>query len=383
MTPCLVLFLLFAFASPISLLSADKPLWVLDPATIGVPDNWNESSAKGESRYSRINLQVSADDEIIISFNQRRKQIDLATKSTPEKSGSVLVSLFISPSDGKLIRKNEWPVMGESSLQDQISRGSRIQALASGGYVGIINGHLQVLDSSMKVLNERFLNRPDEDRVYKLFTSLSGPFFILAQRYSKLKDKVEIIDSRTLVTTGREDLPDIGMQDIWEDHLLGIQEQGQTIYNLKARKIGGSWLDIALKPEPGQYTQARFTNNGDIVVAAYHNNCHLWFVIKGSARSDAIVYPRDEIIRNIIAARRASIIAIRIAKWGGVRALLDMNSASCVVVYDLTTQQMLLKTKARDDMIGYAISSDGRSLAVLTEKKLEMYDVPAKSTKKK
>jgi hypothetical protein len=62
----------------------------------------------------------------------------------------------------------------------QIQFGSRIQSLASGGYVGIINKHLQVLDSSLKTLNDRILDLPKEQGwVYDLITPLSGPFFIL------------------------------------------------------------------------------------------------------------------------------------------------------------------------------------------------------------
>lgn len=73
-------------------------------------------------------------------------------------------------------------------------------------------------------------------------------------------------------------------------------------------------------------------------------------------------------------------MAIEISKWGGIRAALDMSDLNWISVYDIAKQQLLLKTKARDSIVGYALSSDARSLLVLTNKRLEMYAVPKMRT---
>ena len=100
-------------ASLAVLFAADKPIWKLDTQAQGIPKMWIDRPVES-SRYSAVRLQISPDNEVIISFFQRRRQRELATKTTPEKSGSIFVSLFIDKDDGGLITKSEWPVIGES-----------------------------------------------------------------------------------------------------------------------------------------------------------------------------------------------------------------------------------------------------------------------------
>ena len=372
-------------ASLAVLFAADKPIWKLDTQAQGIPKMWIDRPVES-SRYSAVRLQISPDNEVIISFFQRRRQRELATKTTPEKSGSIFVSLFIDKDDGGLITKSEWPVIGESVWWERASRGSRIKSLASGGYVGIINGHLQVLDSSLKVIHDRTLDRPREHWKYDLITPLAGSFFILAQRYVKFTERIEVIDSRTFKILDQWESSDLCVQDIWEDHIVAIRSQGNNGYNVIEKRIGGSWRNVFSKMEE-EYNQARFTNNGTIAEASYlkqnlvANDC--WFVIDGENKSDPIIYSKRERIQNIIPAQQIPVIAIEISKMSGFRAAIDMNSQNLVVLYDMLKRRKLLETKSHEDIIGYALSPDGLSLALLTEEKLEVYAVPSIDSKKK
>ncbi|NLV29672.1 MAG: hypothetical protein GXY47_00835 [Acidobacteria bacterium] len=362
------------------LFAIDKPVWSLDLSTLNVPPNWIWRSDISESRYSRISLQFSAADEVIISWFRQNRQIELATKSSPEKAGSDFVSLFIDKTDGKLIKKSEWPVLGESGYLAQIGYGSRIQPLSSGVYAGIINGHLQVLDSNLKMLSDRILDLPKGQYwAYELITPRSGPFFILKLGYTLYNSRIEVIDSRISKTVEQEDVTDLDVQDIWGDHILGIQKQGPDNYILKEKRIGGPWEPFGIKV--GQYSQVQYTTLGMAVTYQIPNTSEFrsyWFSINGGKRSEPVILSKHEGIMRVMPARQASVIAMEYSKLSGLRLLLDKNPLHWIVVYDLVTQKILLKTKAEEGILGCALSSDGRYLAVLTEKKVEMYAVPGK-----
>lgn len=370
---------LFVFAGQIPLLAADDPLWKLDSKTLGIPKMWVDSQAKGESRYSRIRLQFTAGDEIVISFHQKRKQIGLVTKNTPEHSGSVLASLFISKIDGMVKNQKEWPVIGESGLWEQLRRGSRLQLLPSGYYIGIINCRLQLLDPTLSLLHDRMLDRQQR---YDLITPITGPYFILSYVDNELNRDdydVEIIDSRTFTTVEKMAVPDnVSIRDIWEDRMLAIAGSEQNGYHIKERRVDGPWNDIGSTGE--EYKHARYTSYGKIAVTRHLpvslRCCDSWFIMDGRNTNEACVYSNEEMIQDIMMAPHASIIAVKISKWSGTRAALDLNAVSWVVIHDIKTRRVLLKTKAQEGMIDYALSPNGRSLAILTEKKLEMYIVP-------
>ena len=74
---------------------------------------------------------------------------------------------------------------------------------------------------------------------------------------------------------------------------------------------------------------------------------------------------------------------MKLSKWDGWRAALDRDPLDWIVVHDLRTREALLSTPACDDLVSYALSSDGRYVAVLTSRRLELYAVPEAGVRKR
>ena len=62
--------------------------------------------------------------------------------------------------------------------------------------------------------------------------------------------------------------------------------------------------------------------------------------------------------------------------------MLDLNGKDWIQAYDLYTQQVLLETRqySAGEVIDYAISPKGDSIVLLTEKKVELYNVSSKKS---
>ena len=179
-----------------TLFAADKPAWTIDYNKLNLPPHPKPVELGKERNHEPgYKVQFTPDNKVLISFWERRPQTELATKDTPENSGSVFVALLLSRETGELIRRVEWPVMRESLSGQRFSYGSRIYPLRSSGYVGIINRHLQVFDSSFNVVHNRVLER-FEDAMYNLIVPLYGQFFSIGS-WDGTNWITEIIDSKT------------------------------------------------------------------------------------------------------------------------------------------------------------------------------------------
>ncbi|HSW39778.1 MAG TPA: hypothetical protein VLL97_09835 [Acidobacteriota bacterium] len=343
-----------------------------------------------------LRLHFSPEDEVYVTFIQRRQQTELASESNPEKSGTVFNALFFSKEDGSLVKRHEWPTMGELAIKDQIAHGSRLFPLPNGGYVGIIYRQLQVLDSSLKVLHSRKLDRL-EQRLYRLIVPKCGPYFVLAQVYTRVDTNIEVFDTRSFEIVEQLNMPDLGILDIWEDRLLavGLREipgkyRSHRLY-FREKRIGEDrWAKIGLEEQPG-HSSAGYTNTGAIVVndtipglnrPEYRDR---WFIMDNGKKGEPVVYAGRDRPGTSIPARSAPIMAVRMGREDRIRAALDMdNSAiSWIDVLDLRTSKRLLRTRTTRFMLEFALSSDGRRLAVLTDKTLELYNVPVPEETKK
>jgi hypothetical protein len=83
------------------------------------------------------------------------------------------------------------------------------------------------------------------------------------------------------------------------------------------------------------------------------------------------------VIVSITPARRAPVIAVLLTRQSAIRSFLDLtrDSWNWVVVHESDTGRKVVTTPKCFDLEAYALSSDGQTLAVLTEKKLEAYAV--------
>ena len=106
----------------------------------------------------------------------------------------------------------------------------------------------------------------------------------------------------------------------------------------------------------------------------------MWFTIENGETSNP-VFLEGETAQNLVPARQAPVVAIKTSK---LRAF-DLGGAGWIDVYNINTQQRLLRTKTHKEGTYYALSSDGRSLAVFlgAQRKIELYKIPVPGSKKK
>jgi len=382
------LFLMVYFSA--TMFAADKPAWTIDYKKLNLPKHPKPVEVGKEQNHNPgYTVQFTPDNNVLISFWERRPQTELATKDSPDKSGSVFVVLLLSIETGEPIRRIEWPVMGESLFGQRIRHGSRIYPLHSDGYVGIINRHLQVHDSSFNIIFDRLLENKYEMERYDLITPLHGQFFIFGS-WDGVSCTIEIIDSKTFKTIEQwnESSHIFNMSsllmDIWGDQLLLTRHttdfHGRNFF---VKKIGTSkWNDLGTLPKVNVY--AKFIYNGIIVFTGYieqmFDSKEFWFKIENGKVSEPIFEGLQ-----FKPSLNTSIVAAGASHLSDFRRTFDMDSKDWIEAYDLNTRQVLLATKrySASDIVDYAISPDGDSIVLMTKKKIELYNVNPKKAKKK
>ena len=368
------MFLLLFF--PLSLFASDRPVWTIDSKKWNLPQRTHGPEAWVDPRYR---IQFTPDDKVLISFFDRRPQTELATKDTPEKSGHFFVALLLSRETGELIRRVEWPVIGESGPSQQFRYGSRISPLRSGGYVGIFNRRLQVLDSSFNVIHERILETSEQrGTAFEIITPLYGQFFIFLSHEDR-NWSAEIIDSKTFKIAERLD-EKVMLMDIWGDRLLATWRTADVPESrFFEKRIGASqWNDLVGLHE--RNAEARYIYNGTIIVTGTTGGPDFrgfWFSIEDGKKNDPAsrgLLFKPSLNTSIVASKRSHLSAIR--------RMLDLNSMDWIEAYDLSTQQVLLATRrySAEQIRDYAISPDGMSIVLMTINRIELYTVPPERT---
>jgi len=371
-------YLLFLMLLPsTTLFAADKPTWTVAVKKLNLPKKIY--SPREPVKDPNLKVQFTLDNNVLISFLEHRLQTDLVTKETLEKSGSIFVVLLLSRETGEVVRRVEWPVLGESTRSQQYRYGSRVYPLHSIGYVGIINRQLRVLDSFFNVIHDRVLETPNSGR-YELIVPLYGQYFIF--KYFNNSDLItEVVDSKTFKTVEYVNVQNSEIWSIWGDRLLAIKfSNGHLERRFLEKKVGASqWNDLGLTY--GGSAEAKFIHNGAIVVmdSIGHapNRKGFWFKIEGGKKSESVF----KSIGISKLSTNTPIIAVNVGELSDFRRVLDLNTVSWIEAYDLSTQQIMLSTRKHTNMVDYAISPNGDSIALMTEKKIELYNVNSKKAK--
>jgi len=368
--PC-QLFLLIAISQ--AMLAAENPAWITTVKTLNLPQKmYNQRESVIDPNFK---IHFTTDNKVLISFLQHQSQIKLATKDTPENSGSVFVVLLLSEETGELIKRVEWPVMGESAPVPQMRYGSRIYPLCSGGYVGIINRHLQVFDSSLNVVFDRILETP-KNKMYDLMVPTHGRFFIV--EFEEDNNLVtEVIDSKTFKTVEHLDMP-TQLMDIWDEQLLATSHPDARESRVFKKIIGDAQWNALLTTE--KYVNTKFIYNGSILITGYVGQSPdtkgYWFTIE----DDKVSKP---IFKGLIfkPSWNTSIIACVTSELSDFRRTFDLDSIDWIEAYDLNTRTVIFKTKkySASDIVDYAISPDGQNIVLMTKKKIEFYKNPHSS----
>jgi len=154
----LLFFSLMAFAP--AAFAAGKRGWTFDYKKWNLPEYGMQVRDRNKwetmGGYDKPNpyyeVDFTPDNIIFISFLEYKYQPQLGSKAQPEK----MVVLLLSREKGKLIKRIEWPVI--TDYGNRTRSFYRIYPLPSGGYIALINGRLQALDSSFSVIHERVLD---------------------------------------------------------------------------------------------------------------------------------------------------------------------------------------------------------------------------------
>ena len=372
--------LLMLFFS-VFLFSADKPALVVKNKTLDLPKYENYRKNEIPNYDPEFKIQFSQKDEIMLSFFQRSKHPVLTIKDDQGKASLFFNIILLSGEDGKLINKVEWPAVGELDWVERLHYGSRIYPLPDNGYVGMFHKRLQVLDSALNVIYDKLLERLPERYVYDIFPPSHGTFFALCQSNKRYSGENDIIDSDTFKVV---DKVSGGIVDIWGDKLLmvGFSEKNK-INSLYEKRIGSIYDGFHLKID--NYTDAKFTHNGAAIVLSYKGQSppyaqHYWLTIENGMAGNPVLVD-GEFVNTLVTAREAPVFAVRSAK----SRLFDRGGAGWINVYDINSKQKLLQTKTYNDNFDYALSSDGRILALFVheKRKIEIYKVPESGNKKK
>ena len=377
----LLLLLLSTTFAPVAF-AAGKLVWTFDYTKWNLPEYgkplYDKNKLETMGAYDKpnpwYNVQFTPDNEILISFLEHRYQPQLGSKAQPEK----IVVLLLSRGKGELIRRVEWSIVNDFAAQARF--GPRICPLPSGGYVTLINEHLQVLDSSFSVIHDRVLDV--SERLYNITVPLSGKFFILGQSADRRKRTSEIINSVTFETIELFDKSYSGIADIWEDRLLSesyIDSDGIRETRFFEKQIGASQWNDLVSVQRGGYVEAKFIYNGAIVVSDPPHQKKFWLMIEDGRKSE----PVSKGFIQFKSSRNAPIVANKVNRTSAIRNFFDLFDKESIEAYDLNTRQVLLETKKYTDIVDYAISPDGDNIILITKKKIELYAVYFKKDKKK
>ena len=365
--------------------AADKPARTVKTKILGFPEYKSYSRLSPATYRPEYRMQITANDEIMLSYFHLNTPQPPTDKSTRETSGVSFVVLLLSKEDGKLINKKEWPIAGEPSFEQR--RKYTIFPLPDGGYVALFNGRLQVLDAAFSIIHDRLLDRLPQRYVYGISVPLQGSFFVLDSGV-----EYEIIDYNTFKTVKRLSAS-IPIRDIWEDKLLLRSEDAHVAYNLYERKIGDSSSDYNVKIDTPLLRGEKFIHNGNAIILSSmglytEERQDYWLTIESGKAGNPVLTGgkrrfngRGEGISGVTTARRVPVAVIYAHKNRG----WDLGDYRWLEAYDTNTGQKLLETKTYNDGTNAVLSSDGRTLAVFIEEKvnLEFYNIPAPGSKKK
>jgi len=363
-----------------TLFAADKPVWTIDYKRLNLPKTI-ENQQKGVAGMN-YEVHFTPDGKVLISFLKIQHQKELLTKDAHNKYDTVFVVLLLSRETGELIKRVEMPMQWESFQAQKTAYDSRIYLLRSGGYVGIINGHLQVFDSSFNVVHDRTLEK-SKNRSYYLITPLYGEFFVL--RFWENNNKsTELIDSKTLETSGR--LSELNrVIDIWGDKLLATsysEDTRETRFLVKKMNTS-QWNDLGLTMT-GVRADAKYIYNSNIVVTDVIEKQPgifkaFWFTIEDDKKGER----NFGYLGDFKPSWNTSIIANKASEQTALQSFLDISGKYWVEAYDLSARQTLLETKKHSYIASYDISPNGDSVVLITKKKIELYKIPAPGNVKK
>ena len=349
---------------------------------MGFPERKSYSYSNFDYRPD-FELGFSSNDEIMLSFYQRSKRPASIDKNATDTSEMSFVVLLISKESGKLITKKEWPIPGKPNFLDLKKYYHRIFPLPDGGYVLLFNRNLQVLDSSLNIIHEKILDSFPKGYLYNsIYVPLHGPYFVLCQGLECV-----IIDYAAFKEVEKIDISKMQIRGIYEDKFLihSSDENDNNINYLFEKKIGNvdSYSEFKLKINRSE--SETYLYDGSAMVFSNSNHTPYWFTIKNGETSNPVfVYEKDAVLSGLFMpalfargpspARSAPVVAISASKDRG----WDLGLTSWVIVYDINTQQILKQTRNYNDF-DYALSSDGRILAIFNEKKgtIKLYDIPA------
>jgi len=377
--------------------ASDNPVWTIDYKTLNLPKHQNKFNPG-------FNIKFTTDVKILISFVQHRQQAKSATKDITEKSDSFFVVLLLSGENGELIKRVEWPVMSGSAT----ALSTKIFPLPSGGFISIIDRldytaeygkvatHLQTFDSSFNVIHTRVLETFERgEGLYDIIVPLSGKYIVLQQRQydTRFAKIIEIIDSVTLETMEHLDQPDFGIVDIWKDRLLSISYDGNSESRFFEKKIGDSqwnvlgltrWTNLHVLglADSRRYANPRFIYNGAIVlrdIIEQPSATKIFLLMIESGKTSGPYF--EGCISK--PSWNTPIVACEKSKMSAFRKLLDLFAKRWIETFDLSTQQVLLMTKNSADIVDYEISPNGDRIIIMTQKKIELYNVNSKKNKKK
>ena len=352
--------------------ASDKPVWTIDYKKLNL--------LHVDPPYRNYEVQFTPDNKIFISFMEHRYQNKLATIKTLEKSDAFFIVLLLSSGNGELIRRIEWPIIDVSVSTWRRGADSSILPLPSGGYVGIINGHLQAFDSSLNIIHDKVLDVL-EDGTHNIIVPLSGKFFILNRLNTQLNRSSEIIDSNTFDTIERFDVPNSRIVDIWGDQLLSISFSSDGSESRFSKKIIGDSQWISLGVAQGERAVARFIYNGAIIVRdSIGQMPHIktfWFVIEDGKKSETVFSGLG-----LKFPRTAPVVMTAGSLLSGIRRAFDLFSKRWLEIYDYKNHKVLLETKRNTDIVDFAISPDGESIILMRKKKIEFYSINSKKGKR-
>jgi hypothetical protein len=209
---------------------------------------------------------------------------------------------------------------------------------------------------------------------FDLIAPLHGQYFSIKFEEG-VNQIIGIIDSKTFEIVERVTLPNFEILDIWKDRLRAFDfSKGPYEHRFFEKKIGDSqWNDLGLFQ--GIFSaRVKYIYNGTIIVTGSLRKMPeakvFWLKIEDDKTSDLVFEGLT-----FKPSWNTPIIANKGGELSEFRRALDLDSKTCIEAYNLSTQQVILATKKYTDIVDYAISPNGDSIALMTKKKIELYKV--------
>jgi hypothetical protein len=375
MKTCLKIALILCMVS--TAIPKTSPIWSVDLKTLGIP---NLRPLGKEMKDRATVIDFSADNQILVSF-VRYGKLELRTKPS-STTYTELFAFLLDPNTGKVVTQNVW--------QTESPPTPRIARLPEGGFVLLMGNHLQVLDAKLGFLREMplaldwsshekpksFLEEPE----YLLSNSIKGDLIGIECIHFKLGETdTQIVNTRTLtvVEKWKNQLKESKRANIYEDLILVTY--GSSVLT---KRIGQEWHFFGSSfPQP--VWDAHFVTDNLFIAetgAAGDRNC--WFETDGlSIIGKPICYRHPDKAGIYVPSRNSSIIIAAIVKLGGIRATLDLDLQTELIVYRQGTHEVIMKIRPSEFRY-IALSMDGSMLAVVRDDILSVYPVPPLKNKR-